>query len=111
MPLAPTVRPPPCRLMLPVAVRSPPLVMVNRVLLLVCSCRLLPPVGAWYSPAFCTKGVFTLVVSEGLLIVLSELQEPPVPKVMALPPPPRLPVPLGQVSDVLPWTAVLALEP
>ncbi len=47
----------------------------------------------------------------GLLTTVSELQVPPVPKVMVLPVPARLPVPLGQTSVVLPWTAVLALLP
>ena len=47
----------------------------------------------------------------GLLIMVRSLQLPPVPRVMVLPPPLRLPVPEAQVRVVLPWTAVLALEP
>ena len=43
--------------------------------------------------------------------MLSEPQTPPAPKVINVPPPLRLPVPVGQVSVVLPATAVPAVEP
>jgi hypothetical protein len=47
----------------------------------------------------------------GLLAMLRELHVPPDPRVMVLPVPLRLPVPLGQMSVVLPCTDVLAVEP
>jgi hypothetical protein len=47
----------------------------------------------------------------GLATVLKEPQVPPLPRVIVLPPPVRLPVPEGHVRVVLPATAVAAVEP
>ena len=63
------------------------------------------------APLLCSKGVVTLVVKVGLLTVDKLPQAPPVPSVMLVPPPVRLPAPLGHVKVVLPCTAVLLVEP
>ena len=63
------------------------------------------------APALVRSGVVTLVLKVGLLTIVKLLQLPPVPSVSVLPVPVRLPVPLGQVSVVLPWTDVPAVEP
>ena len=56
-------------------------------------------------------GLVTLVVKLTALLVLIAPQVPPVPKVIAVPPPVRLPLPLGQVKVTLPCTAVTAVDP
>ncbi len=70
-----------------------------------------PVVESTKAPAFVTNGVVTLVEKLTALLVVMLLQDPPAPRVTVLPPPERLPVPDAQVTAVLPWTAVLALEP
>ena len=56
-------------------------------------------------------GVVTLVLKVTALLVLSAPQVPPVPSVMVVPPPVRLPEPLGHTKVVLPSTAFVAPAP
>jgi hypothetical protein len=63
------------------------------------------------APELVNNGLVTEVVKLGALVIDKLLQEPPLPKVMLLPPPLRLPVPDAQVIEIFPCTAVLAPEP
>jgi len=62
-------------------------------------------------PALCSNGVVTLAVKVGLLTVLRDPQAPPDPIAIELPPPLKLPVPLGQVITILPCAAVFGKLP
>lgn len=55
--------------------------------------------------------IATSPVKVGLDVMSSAPQVPPAPRVMTVPPPVRLPVPLEQVKVTLPCTAVLAVLP
>ena len=53
----------------------------------------------------------TLPLNVGLLLIVKLVQLPPDPSVITFPPPDRLPLPLAQVSVVLPCTEVFATDP